>query len=233
MLARLLHPSAVAATAVHPASFLDATHALVRASSLACLSGSAFSLRRLLFLLRRTASARHASEQYLAVLWVVANALPHIPHFTRRTRATILSALAAQRLQWAWYVPPYVAKRPPHSLHSADRTGAAARGARPAARPACCRVRRGFRRPSPSLPSLALRLATRALCCATKTARLCGSARYRRMYSRSLRRLPSTRHAGEQYRALLLPANLLPHSPHSTSGLLAIALSALVEHRLQ
>ena len=228
MLARPLAPQAAAAAlaAAHPASFLDATHALVRASSLACLSGSAFSLRRLLFLLRRTASARHASEQYLTVLWVVANALPHIPHFTRRTRATIRSALAAHRLQWAWYVPPYATKVRPHSLHSDDGTGAAAR-------PACRRVRRGFRRPCLPLPSLALRLATRALCCATKTACLCGSAKYLRMYSRSVRRLPSTRHAGEQYRALLLPGNFLPHSPHSTSGLLAIALSALVEHRLQ
>ena len=50
-----------------------------------------------------------------------------------------------------------------------------------------------------SLPSLALRRAVDARRRAAWTARLSGSARYRRMYSRIRARFPSARQGGEQY----------------------------------
>ena len=124
---------------------------------------------------------------------------------------------------------PYCSKARPHSLHTDDL--------RAAARPA---VRRGRGRgcrcsfPRASRSFSALRLAARALLCAIIMARFPGSARYRRMHSRTRLRLPLMRHSSEQYRARsVAAANALPHSLHSVRTVLPASPPALAVQCLQ
>ena len=85
--------------AAHFMSLWAATHALVRARSMACFRGSDTGLRRVPRLLPRTASRRHASEQCRALLLATANFLPYSPHSTHGTLVIALSAFAMQRMQ--------------------------------------------------------------------------------------------------------------------------------------
>lgn len=83
-----------------PAADLPAAHALERARAMAYFSGSDMYRRAHSRFCRRTASARHGSEQYLAEMRLAENFLPHTPQSTRRARAISLPALASQRPQY-------------------------------------------------------------------------------------------------------------------------------------
>ena len=162
----------------------------------------------------------------------VENSLPHSLHRTVSTLAASLSVLAVHALQYVRLaMPPYGAKAAPHSLHTdCLLLFGAARGARAVPRPAVGRARLlplSFR-------LLSLLAAAYALERAMKRARFSGSARYFCTYSRLFRRLASSRHPSEQYRAeQVLVENFPPHSAHRTVSTLPTLREALSLHGLQ
>ena len=80
-------------------AFLAASCALLRAAILARSAGSAMRLLYSSRLVRRMAAVRHSCEQYRDMWLAATNSLPHSPHFTLRTLAIDLSALALHWLQ--------------------------------------------------------------------------------------------------------------------------------------